>query len=104
MIRGSDGLDYEDLNARLLGEPADTGRNRILGPNSRYDEAFKADYREAYDHYEAGGYFPWECHNCATAQADFSREQRASRALHDALRASGNDFGVITITTPSTYF
>lgn len=27
MIRGSDGLDYEDLNARLLGEPAKTMRN-----------------------------------------------------------------------------
>ena len=27
MIRGSDGLDYEDLTAKLLGEPAETFRN-----------------------------------------------------------------------------
>ena len=27
MIRGTDGLDYEDLTARLAGEPAKTRRN-----------------------------------------------------------------------------
>lgn len=30
MIRGSDGYDYEDLTARLLGERAATSHNRIL--------------------------------------------------------------------------
>lgn len=28
MIRASDGLDYEDLTARLIGQPAETPRNR----------------------------------------------------------------------------
>jgi len=27
MIRGTDGLDYQDLTERLLGNPADTPRN-----------------------------------------------------------------------------
>lgn len=69
MIRGSDGLDYEDLNARLLGEPADTGRNRILGPGSPHSRPFKEAFRETYDHYEEQGYPPLECYRCAYAQA-----------------------------------
>lgn len=79
MIRGSDGLDYEDLGTRLLGEPADTGRNKVLGPGSHHDEAFRADYREAYSHYEAEGYTPEVCHRSGFAQATFSEEQRHRR-------------------------
>jgi hypothetical protein len=30
MIRGSDGLDYEDITAKLLGEPAKTERNWFI--------------------------------------------------------------------------
>lgn len=92
MIRGSDGLDYEDLNARLLGEPADTGRNKVLGPGSRKDNAFKADYRETYDHYEAAGYPPWECHNCAIAQADILEGERIERRRTAYLRTLADDF------------
>ncbi len=67
MIRGSDGLDYEDLAARLVGEPAKTGRTRILsGPYSR---EFKAAYRETYDYHEEQGYPPLECYRSAYAQA-----------------------------------
>ena len=52
MIRGSDGLDYEDLAARLLGEPAKTARNQILRPDSPHSRRFKEAFRETYDHYE----------------------------------------------------
>lgn len=92
MIRGSDGLDYEDLNARLLGEPADTGRNRALGPDSHYDEAFKADYRETYDHYEAEGYPAEECHASAWSQAHFSQRQRLEHQRKAFLRGIADDF------------
>lgn len=91
MIRGSDGLDYEDLGARLLGEPADTGWNRVLGPSSRQSEEYKAGYRAAYIHYEAEGYGSSDCHRRAFAQASFSEEQRR-RA-----RAKSESFGTITI-------
>lgn len=30
MIRGTDGLDYQDLTERLLGRPADTPRNQAI--------------------------------------------------------------------------
>lgn len=30
MIRGTDGLDYQDLTEKLLGNPADTHRNHWL--------------------------------------------------------------------------
>lgn len=69
MIRGSDGLDYEDLAARLLGEPAKTGRNDILRPNSPRSRLFKEAFRETYDHYEEQGYPPLECHRAAFAHA-----------------------------------
>lgn len=83
MIRGSDGLDYEDLAARLVGEPAKTRRNRILGGPS--DREFKADYIETYDHYEASGYDPGVCHRSALAQASYLERVRARRlvAEHD---------------------
>lgn len=67
MIRGSDGLDYEDLAARLLGEPAETGRNNIL--RSTHSCAFKEAFRETYDHYEGQGHPPLECYRSAYAQA-----------------------------------
>ena len=67
MIRGSDGLDYEDLAARLLGEPAKTSRNDIL--SSTRSRPFKEAFRETYDHYEEQGYPPLECYRSADAQA-----------------------------------
>ena len=67
MIRGSDGLDYEDLAARLVGEPAKTSRNSILV--GTFGDEFKAAYRETYDHYEEQGYPPLECYRSAFAQA-----------------------------------
>ena len=67
MIRGSDGLDYEDLAARLLGEPAKTARNQILG--STYSQAFKDAFRETFDRHEAQGRSTLECHRAAFAHA-----------------------------------
>lgn len=69
MIRGSDGLDYEDLTARLLGEPAKTGRNNILRPDSPLSRPFKEAFRETYDRCEEQGYPPLECHRSAFAHA-----------------------------------
>ena len=95
MIRGSDGLDYEDLAARLLGEPAKTGRNDILRPNSPHSRLFKEAFRETYDHYEEQGYPPLECHRAAYAQACISAAHRddfaaATAYAYSALRgASG---------------
>ena len=84
MIRGSDGLDYEDLAARLLGEPAKTGRNNILRPDSPHSRLFKEAFRETYDHYEEQGYPPLECHRAAFAQACISAGSKFG---------GGNDFG-----------
>ena len=67
MIRGSDGLDYEDLAARLLGEPAKNRRNEIL--RSTHSAAFKAAYSEAWDRYKAEGYDGFTCDRTAYAQA-----------------------------------
>ena len=67
MIRGSDGLDYEDLAARLLGEPAKTSRNQIL--SSTHSRLFKEAFREAYDRCEERGYPPIECHRSAFDRA-----------------------------------
>ena len=72
MIRGSDGLDYEDLAARLLGEPAKTSRNNILRPDSPYSQAFKDAFRETFDRHEAQGCSTLECHRAAFAQACIS--------------------------------
>ena len=86
MIRGSDGLDYEDLAARLLGEPAKNRRNEILGPDSPYSRLFKEAFRETYDRCEGQGYPPPECHRSAYAQACAAAGNAA---------AGWNDFGVI---------
>lgn len=67
MIRGSDGLDYEDLAARLLGEPAKTSRNNVL--TAPYSQAFKAAYSETFDRHEAQGCPTLECHRAAFAHA-----------------------------------
>lgn len=114
MIRGSDGLDYEDLAARLVGEPAKTRRNDILGGSS--DREFKADYTETYDHYEASGYDPEVCHRSAFAQASYLESVRAQ--VHDDRLDAGiwftkyagkpgaglttGDFGVVTIDPDCT--
>jgi hypothetical protein len=97
MIRGSDGLDYEDLAARLLGEPAKTGRNDILRPDSPHSRLFKEAFRETYDHYEEQGYPPLECYRSAYAQACISASNAAAYAA-----AGWNDFGVIA-THPHAY-
>ena len=78
MIRGSDGLDYEDLAARLLGEPAKTSRNDIL--RSTHSRPFKEAFRETYDHYEEQGYPPLECYRSAYAQACISASCAAANA------------------------
>ena len=44
MIRGSDGLDYEDLAARLLGEPAETARNRAVTTARQTGQPELAEY------------------------------------------------------------
>lgn len=109
MIRGSDGLDYEDLAARLVGEPAKTSRNSILV--GTFGDEFKAAYRETYDRYEAEGYDSGVCHRSAYARACVSVAERA-QAHDDRLDASirsanyagkpgagltTGDFGVVTI-------
>ncbi len=112
MIRGSDGLDYEDLAARLIGEPAETSRNSILV--GTYSQAFKDAYRETYDRYEAEGYDSGVCHRSAYAQACVSTgiQPFGAHAHDDRLDASirsanyagkpgagltTGDFGVVTI-------
>ena len=70
MIRGSDGLDYEDLAARLLGEPVKNRRNEILC--STHSAAFKAAYSEAWDRYKAEGYDELTCGRTAYTQACIS--------------------------------
>lgn len=112
MIRGSDGLDYEDLAARLLGEPAKTSRNSILV--GTFGDEFKAAYRETYDRYEAEGYDSGVCHRGAFAQACIGAgiQPFGAQAHDDRLDASirsanyagkpgagltTGDFGVVTI-------
>ena len=78
MIRGSDGLDYEDLAARLLGEPAKTSRNNILV--SPHSAAFKAAYGETWDHYKAEGHDELTCDRAAYAQACISAARELGHA------------------------
>lgn len=65
MIRGSDGLDYEDLTQRLLGNPLPTHRNQQIqyfrvfgGPEGQnkarvfieaYDRAYNRERRHVAD-------------------------------------------------------
>lgn len=37
MIRGTDGLDYQDLTERLLGRPAETPRNWAIDGRRRFN-------------------------------------------------------------------
>lgn len=92
MIRGSDGLDYEDLAARLLGEPAETGRNNILRPDSFYSQAFKDAFRKTFDRHEAQGHPPLECYRSAFAHA-------CTAAGRTNKFGGRNDFGTVTIDT-----
>ena len=94
MIRGSDGLDYEDLAARLLGEPAKNRRNEIL--RSAHSAAFKATYSEAWDHYKAEGHDDLTCDRAAYAQACISATARA-RELGGDLAAAA------TLSAPHAY-
>ena len=112
MIRGSDGLDYEDLAARLVGEPAKTSRNNILVGS--FSDEFKAAYRETYDYHEERGYTPLDCHRAGFARACISVDIQpfGAQAHDDRLDASvrfakyvgkpgagltTGDFGVVTI-------
>lgn len=112
MIRGSDGLDYEDLAARLVGEPAKTSRNSILV--GTFSDEFKAAYRETYDYHEEQGHTPLDCYRAAFAQACISTgiQPFGAQAHDDRLDASirsanyagkpgagltTGDFGVVTI-------
>jgi hypothetical protein len=54
LIRGSDGLDYENLTERLLGNPAKTHRNAWLQRFRREgrSEAFISAWTEAYEGFE----------------------------------------------------
>lgn len=59
MIRGTDGLDYKDLTEKLLGNPADTARNRYLQVFGPKDPAYRAVLAlpaeaSSYDIYDAG--------------------------------------------------
>ena len=90
MIRGSDGLDYEDLAARLLGEPAKNRRNEIL--RSTHSAAFKAAYSEAWDRYKAEGYDELTCDRTAHAQACIIVAEHARARRWDGL-------GTVTIDT-----
>ena len=95
MIRGSDGLDYEDLAARLLGEPAETARNNIL--RSTHNRLFKEAFRETYDRCEEQGYPPIECHRAAFAHA-------CTTTGSTSKFGGRNDFGVIdTHPRPHAY-
>lgn len=80
MIRGSDGLDYEDLAARLLGEPAKTSRNNIL--SSTHSCAFKEAFRGTYDRREEQGCSTLECHRAAFARACISAGAGAGNGAH----------------------
>lgn len=85
MIRGSDGLDYEDLAARLVGEPAETSRNSIL--TGHYSRGFKDAYRETYDYHEAQGRTTLDRERAAFAQAciaagDGAHDDRIAALAH----------------------
>ena len=95
MIRGSDGLDYEDLAERLVGEPAKTGRNRILG--GPYSQEFKGAYRETYDYHEERGRTRLDCHRAAFAQACDSTG--AANGFADVTRYAAD-----YISDPSIFF
>lgn len=75
MIRGTDGLDYENLTEKLLGNPAKTERNwfiQQLSTNKIYSLPFilsRADF------YEERGHFH------ATARARIAAERAGKSAL-----------------------
>lgn len=70
LIRGSDGLDYENLTARLLGEPAKTHRNRVIALKSVYTPEEKAVYEASYDAWFARGRSDLECHRAGCAAVE----------------------------------
>lgn len=81
MIRATDGLDYEDITARLVGEPAETFRNKfLLGRAGSKDKDIRGWYLESYDAWQARGYGDHECDRAAVAQVD--RNLDAQRYEH----------------------
>jgi hypothetical protein len=56
MIRGTDGLDYEDLTARLLDQPAQTRRNSRLQrlKAANHTQEFLREYLRIYDSWVVG--------------------------------------------------
>lgn len=90
MIRGTDGLDYEDLTARLLDQPAKTVRNdriRALraGPKP-HSPVFVRAYLEIYDAYLPGGIE-------ARRYPNLADETKAHRAAfqHACIESSAHD-------------
>lgn len=54
MIRGTDGLDYEDLTARLLDQPAKTPRNVAVAEARRRGKSprWVHEYMQVWDVYK----------------------------------------------------
>ena len=81
MIRGSDGLDYEDLGQRLIGNPAPTHRNtqiRVMRLRGSSEEDLRL-WAEAYDQaYAALGHVEHPFGN--------SRDWNACNRANDTLR------------------
>lgn len=96
MIRGTDGLDYEDLAARVRGEPARTALNSAivkirLAPHADECEAvFRQTYAWAISMGRAAGSAEDELDNAAAMYADMKvselRSQIAMRLNVEQLR------------------
>ena len=99
LIRGSDGLDYENLTARLLGEPAETHRNGfLLSPLWGQDKEAREWYLEAYNGYRARGYDDTDSHQCALIRVD---RGLIARRTENALRAELADRAARALLTTS---
>ena len=99
LIRGSDGLDYENLTARLLGEPAETHRNGfLLSPLWGQDKEARGWYCEAYDAWQARGCSDTECDRAALIRVD---RGLIARRTENALRAELADRAARALLTAS---
>lgn len=88
MVRGSDGLDYEDLTARLLGQPLLNDRNRrIQTIRAQHSDVFLRHYLSIYE--------DWAKELGPEDGSDFYRheEQAARRAAyqHACIAAAEHD-------------
>lgn len=57
MIRGTDGLDYQDLTEKLLGNPAKTARNDFIITLRAYRRIPEQKVLERADYFEQRGDF-----------------------------------------------